>query len=280
MQRGGGRPPVERLPYFTEAAVESLAGLRHIVAVQTGAPVAFFGLPGQPSALAPEGCAVHVLATPEEDGAAGLEALADALGAGTAPVRAPAPALAGAGLPSGALDPESLARIAAALLPEGAIVSDEGVTAGFGLYPATAGGPDHDWLSLMGGAIGQGLPVATGAAIACPDRKVVSFEGDGSAMYTLQSLWTQAREGLDVTTVILSNRAYAILAIEFARVGAQAGGGASGALLDIGRPDLDFVRLAEGMGVPAERAADAEGFARAFARAMAEPGPRLIDAVL
>jgi acetolactate synthase-1/2/3 large subunit len=242
--------------------------------------VAFFALPGKASLFAPDGCAVHVLATPEEDGAAGLEALADALGAPAAPVRASAPALAGGALPTGALDAESLAAIVGALLPEGAIVSDEGVTAGFALFPATAGAPEHDWLSLMGGAIGQGLPVATGAAVACPDRKVVSFEGDGSAMYTIQSLWTQAREGLDVTTVILSNRAYAILAIEFARVGAQAGGDASGALLDIGRPDLDFVRLAEGMGVPGERVDDAEGFARAFARAMAEPGPRLIDAVL
>jgi acetolactate synthase-1/2/3 large subunit len=282
MRRGGGRPPVERLPYFTAAAVESLAGLRHIIAVETGPPVAFFALPGLPSQLTPEGCAVHVLATPAEDGAAALEALADALGAPATPPRATAPAGAGGALPTGALDGASLAAVVGALLPEGAIVSDEGVTAGLGLFGATngPGAPEHDWLSLMGGAIGQGLPVATGAAVACPDRKVISFEGDGSAMYTIQSLWTQARESLDVTTVILSNRSYAILAIEFERVGAQAGGDASRALLDIGRPDLDFVRLAEGLGVPAERVEDAEGFARAFARAVAEPGPQLIEALL
>ena len=175
---------------------------------------------------------------------------------------------------------ETLAATVGALLPEGAIVADESVTASAFLLAATAGAPPHDWLFLTGGSIGQGLPVATGAAVACPDRPVLCLEGDGSAMYTIQALWTQAREGLDVTTVVLANRSYAILDFELSRVGAHGGGEAARELIDIGRPDLGFTDLARGMGVPARRAEDVAGFSAALRAALAEPGPHLIEAVL
>jgi len=183
--------------------------------------------------------------------------------------------------PTGPLTGESIAAAIGALLPEGAVVSDEANTAGLWLAGATAGAPRHDWLTLTGGAIGQGMPVATGAAVACPDRKVLSLEADGSAMYTLQALWTQVREGLDVTTVVFDNRSYAILNLELSRVGAtDAPGPKAHDMLDLSRPDLDFVSLATGMGVDAARATTAEEFTSQFERAMAEPGPHLIDAVI
>jgi acetolactate synthase I/II/III large subunit len=182
--------------------------------------------------------------------------------------------------PTGDLTGETVAAALGALLPEGAIVSDEANTQGLWAAPATAGAPPHDWLTLTGGAIGQGMPVATGAAVACPDRKVVSLEADGSAMYTLQSLWTQAREGLDVTTVVFNNRSYAILNLELSRVGADASGPKAREMLDLSRPDLDFVSLARGMGVPAARATTADEFVTALEQALAEDGPRLVEAVL
>ena len=167
-----------------------------------------------------------------------------------------------------------------ALLPEGAIVSDEANTSGLWLPGATAGAPPHDWLTLTGGAIGQGLPLATGAAIACPGRSVLALEADGSAMYTISALWTHAREALDITTVIFSNRAYAILGMELDRVGAAAGGEAARSLLELSRPGLDFTALAQGMGVPASRASSAPEFAAQLRRALAEPGPHLIEALV
>ena len=176
--------------------------------------------------------------------------------------------------------PRSNGAAVASVLPEGAIVVDEAVTAAAPILAATAGAPPHDWLTLTGGAIGQGLPVATGAAVACPDRPVLSLEGDGSAMYTIQSLWTQAREGLDVTTLILANRSYAILDFELSRVGADAAGPAARGLLEIGRPDLGFVAIAEGMGVPARQVTDGPALSAALREALAEPGPHLIEAVL
>jgi acetolactate synthase-1/2/3 large subunit len=207
-----------------------------------------------------------------------LEALAELVGAsGTQPGRqAPErPAM-----PSGPLDAQSAAAVIGALLPEGAIVSDEGNTSGIFVAGATAGAPRHDWLCLTGGAIGQGLPLATGAAVACPDRKVLCLEADGSAMYTLQALWTQAREGLDVTTVIYANRSYAILAMELGRVGAGEPGPRARGMLELDRPALDFVALARGMGVPAWRATTAEEFADHLGRALAEPGPAVVEAVV
>jgi acetolactate synthase-1/2/3 large subunit len=182
--------------------------------------------------------------------------------------------------PTGTLRAKTIAQAIGAHLPEGAIVADEGNTEGFLVSVFTAGAPPHDWLHNTGGAIGLGMPLATGAAVACPGRKVVSLEGDGSAMYTLQALWTQAREGLDVVTVIFANRSYRILNIELERVGAEGAGERALGMLDIGRPDLDFVQLARGMGVPASRVETAEEFSRAFARAVHEPGPCLIEAVV
>jgi acetolactate synthase-1/2/3 large subunit len=240
--------------------------------------VSFFAYPDRPSDLVPDGCDVHVLAGVGDDVPAALEALADAVGAGAAPALVSPPARPDR--PAGTLDAESLAAAVGAVLPEGAIVVDEANTGGLYIPGATAGCPRHDWLTLTGGAIGQGLPVATGAAVAAPDRPVLCLEADGSAMYTVQALWTQAREGLNVTTVVLANRSYAILNLELSRVGAGAGGPLAGRLLDLSRPDLDFVALAAGLGVPAARATSADELVAQLERSLAEPGPGLIEVVL
>jgi len=277
LERGAGLPPVGRLAYLAEFATQQLAGLRHLVLVDAKSPVSFFAYPGKPSDLVPEGCTVHTLATGADDATGALEALAERLGAPREAERQPA---ARPPLPTGELTGDAVAQALGALLPEGAIVSDEAITSGL-LAPAhTAGAPRHDWLSLTGGAIGQGLPVATGAALACPGRKVVCLEADGSALYTIQSLWTQAREGLDVVTVIYNNRSYAILNLELSRVGAEPPGPKALAMLDLSRPDLDFVAIARGFGVPASRSTSADDFAKQLARALAEPGPALIEAMV
>ena len=242
------------------------------------APVAFFAYPDKPSRLTSEETVIHVLAGPREDAVAALEALADALAAPGAEVAAPAARPAAP--TGGALTFETVAAAVGAVLPEGAIVVDESVSFSEPIVKATAGAPPHDWLTLTGGAIGQGLPVATGAAVACPDRPVVSLEGDGSAMYTIQALWTQARESLDVTTLILANRSYAILDWELPRVGVTSAGAAARGLIDIGRPDLDFTALARGHGVPARRVDQAPDLVAALREALAEPGPHLIEAVI
>src|SRR5262249_32646922 len=211
--------------YLAEFASMQLAGLRHLVIVDSKAPVSFFAYPNKPSYLVPDDCEVHVLAEGRDDVAGALDALAEALGApadGASPQPAERP-----DRPTGPLPAEATALAIGALLPEGAIVSDEANTSGLSIPGHTAGAPPHDWLCLTGGAIGQGMPVATGAAVACPDRKVLSLEADGSAMYTLQSLWTQARENLNVTTVIFNNRSYAILNLELSRVGARTDGNAA-----------------------------------------------------
>jgi acetolactate synthase-1/2/3 large subunit len=220
---------------------------------------------------------VHCLADPSEDAAAALDALADAAGATHPPVLQDAKRPE---RPTGALTAETVCAALGALLPEGAIVSDEGNTAGLFAAGATAGAPRHDWLCLAGGAIGQGLPVAVGAAVACPDRKVVALQADGSAMYTLQSWWTMAREGLNVTTILLNNRSYAVLNMELARVGAGVGGEKAKEMLDLKRPDIDFVALANGMGLDASRAEDAETFTTELERALDTPGPTVIEAII
>jgi acetolactate synthase-1/2/3 large subunit len=276
LERGAGLPAVERLGYLAEFAVAQLQGLKHLVLCDARAPVSFFAYPGKPSNLVPDDCEVHDLVPEGCDAGLTLEALADALDARADGARTPA---ARPERPTGALTPESLANAVGALLPEGAIVSDEANTAGLFVAGATAGAPPHDWLTLTGGAIGQGMPAATGAAAACPDRPVINLQADGSAMYTLQSLWTQAREGLDVTTVIFNNRSYAILSLELSRVGARTDGNAAD-LFDLSRPPLDFVALAQGMGVPASRVETADDLTRELDRALAEPGPHLIDAIL
>ncbi|MGH3451114.1 MAG: thiamine pyrophosphate-dependent enzyme, partial [Haloechinothrix sp.] len=239
--------------------------------------VSFFAYPGKPSDLVPEGAQVHTLADRAQDVVAALEALADQVAADTEPVLADASRPA---LPSGPLTPQNWVDVIGALLPEGAIISDEANTSGLLLPAATAGAPRHDVLTLTGGAIGQGMPVATGAAVAAPDRPVINLEADGSAMYTLSSLWTQARENLDVTTVILNNSAYAILRLEMQRTGADLSGPAARALLDLSAPNMDFAKMAEGMGVPASRATTGEELAEQFERALAASGPHLIDAIV
>jgi acetolactate synthase I/II/III large subunit len=278
LERGAGVPAVERLGYLAEFASAQLAGLRHLVLVDTKAPVSFFAYPDKLSYLVPEGCEVHVLAAPTDDGVGALEALA-------AELRAPADGWVGAeasrpGRPQGDLNGEAVASALGALLPEGAIVVDEGNTTGLWAPMLTAGCPRHDWLTLTGGAIGYGPPAATGAAVACPDRPVIDLQADGSALYTLQALWTQARERLDVTTIIMNNRSYAILNLELSRVGAEPPGPKALSMLDLSNPDLDFTSLARGLGVAAERTTDAESFTAALERALAEPGPHLIEAIL
>jgi acetolactate synthase-1/2/3 large subunit len=276
-ERGGGIPVVQRLAYLAEMAAGQLDGLRHLILVDTKSPVSFFAYPGKPSDLVPEGCEVSMLAGGGDDAVAALESLAVEVGAEQHPAIGDA---ARPEKPTGELSAEAIARAIGALLPEGAIVSDEANTSGTFLPTFTAGAPRHDWLTLTGGSIGQGLPVALGAAVACPDRPVLALEADGSALYTLQSLWTMAREQLDVTTVIFSNRRYAILRMELARVGATASGVRALEMLDISPPEIDFVALARGFGVPATRPESADGFAADLERAFAEPGPHLIEAVV
>jgi acetolactate synthase-1/2/3 large subunit len=277
LERGAGLPTIERLGYLAEQAQWQLGESKHLVLVGAKAPVSFFAYPEKPSELVPEGCEVHVLAVLGEDTAGALEHLADQVASDVAPVlQEPARP----GLPTGDLTPQNWVDAIGALLPEGAVVVDESNTSGLLLPGATAGAPRHDVLTLTGGAIGYGLPAATGAALACPDRPVVCLQADGSAMYTISALWTMAREGLDVTTVVVSNRSYAILRLELQRVGAEGSGPKAANLLDIGRPDLDFVAMATGMGVPASRATTGEELAEQFRRALAEPGPHLIEAVV
>ncbi len=277
LERGAGRVQVERLPYRPGPAIDFLTGTTTLILVGTQAPIAFFAYPGQPSELTPPGCTPLVLAHPHEDGPGALEALAEALGA-TAP--GPVAAHQPPALPAdGALTAESIMRIAGHFLPDNAIVSDESITSGFLHYPLLDTAAPHDCLQLSGGAIGDGMPVATGAAIACPGRKVVSLQADGSAMYTLQALWTQAREKLDVTTIIYANRAYKVLVDEVKGVGLGPVGPKGLSMFALTNPMLDWVRLAEGMGVEAVRVETNAGLADACRSAMGQAGPRLIEAV-
>jgi acetolactate synthase-1/2/3 large subunit len=279
LARGAGIVAVERIPYFAEQMVEFLAPFEQLVLVGAKPPVSFFAYPGKPSWCVPEGCRILYLAQPHEDGVAALEALADAVGA-TREVRSRA-ALTRPGLPKDdKLNPYSVGQVIGELLPENAIISDEAATSGIGIAVFTANAPPHDTLALTGGSIGQGVPLATGAAIACPDRKVVCVQGDGGAMYTLQALWTQAREKLDVTTVIFANRSYYILNIELMRVGAENPGPKALSMLDLHNPELNWVQLAQGMGVEATRTESIAEFAAAFADTMKTRGPRLIEVVL
>jgi acetolactate synthase-1/2/3 large subunit len=278
LERGAGLPAVERLAYIPELASVQLKGLRHLILVDASSPVSFFAYPGKQSDLVPDGCEVHELMGPDADVPGSLDALVEVLGAQAQqpPLQQPSRPER----PSGELSAETACQAIGAILPEGAIISDEAVTSGQMLVASTAGAPRHDLLTLTGGAIGQGLPVATGAALACPDRPVLALEGEGSALYTIQSLWTMAREQLDVTVVIFNNRSYAILNMELERVGARAGGEKAKAQLDLGRPDLGFVQIADGFGVPAARAETAEQFSAELEKAIAEPGPHLIEALV
>jgi len=277
MPRGAGRVPIDRLPYPVDLALAALARFRHIILIEARTPVAFFAYPDKPSFLAPEGAQIHRLTEPGQNALHALEWLADELGArDVAPRRSP---LAPPSPATGAITPEALAQSIAALLPDQAIVIDESISTGRSFFQPSHTSRPHDWLQNMGGSIGIGLPLATGAAIACPDRKVVCLEADGSGMYTLQALWTQAREGCDVTVLIFANRSYAILKGELANVGVRNAGPKARDMFDLGRPDLDWVSLARGMGVDASRVETMEAFNRAFAASLASFGPSLIEIV-
>lgn len=278
MERGGGLPAPRRLPYFPQEATAALAQASSLVLAGAPAPVAFFGYPGVPSELAPAGMPVVELAAPGDAVEDALERLADSLGAAGAGQPPPPPRPAE--MPEGPLTPAAVGLVLAAVQPEGAIVVDESVTLSAHYVGASAGAPRHTYLALTGGAIGQGLPSAAGAAVACPDRPVIALQADGSAMYTLQALWTHAREGLDVTSLICANGRYEILVEELDRAGVQEPGPRARALTSLTGPPLDWVALAGGMGVPATRATTAGELAGALRSALAEPGPHLVEMVL
>ena len=275
--RGAGNVLVERLPYFPEMVLQLLAGTRHLVLAGATPPVGFFAYPGLPGSLVPDGCDAFRLTDADHDVVAALEALAETIGASpdavTRAPHAPPP------LPSGPLDANVVAAVLGALLPDDAIVADEAVTARFPALAATLGARPHDWLCQTGGSLGLGMPLALGAAIGAPGRRVINLQADGSAMYAPQALWSFAREGADVTTILLRNRRYRILDIELQRLG-LAGSARARDLCDIGQPDIDYVALAGSMGVRAERVSTAEALARAFSRSVSEPGPCLIEAEL
>jgi len=278
LQRGAGLPNVERIAYLAEMASVQLSGYDHLILLDAKAPVSFFAYPGKKSYLVPDDCKLHRLVTIEQDALKSLNALVAAAGAADT-----APKLQEASrpkLPSGKLNAEKIMQAVGALLPDHAIISDEAQTSGLKLPSNTAGAPKHDLLTLTGGAIGQGLPVALGAAIAGKNRPVLALLGDGSSMYTIQALWTIVAEKLDVTTVIMNNASYAILNIELERVGAEKVGPKAKAQLDLSHPGIDFVSIAKGMGMPAERVRTAEEFNAALERAFREPGPHLIDAIV
>jgi len=274
MVRGRGRVPVDRIPYVVDNALKVLADTRHVILVGAKPPIAFFAYPGKPSLVSPPDAQTHMLARPEQDAVAALEWLADELGA---PKNVPIPDTgAKPQLVRGKFEPEPFAHTLAALLPENCIVAEDAVTSGRALFAPTFGAAPHDWVQNTGGAIGIGFPLATGAAVACPGRKVVCLQADGAGMYTLQALWTQAREKLDVVNVVFANRIYKILHGELLAVGAQPGP-VSNELFDLARPTLDWLKLAEGMGVEATRVDTLEGFADAFKAATQRPGPFLIE---
>lgn len=274
--RGRGRFDIERMPYFGDAARARLAGIAEIILVGAPPPANFFAYPGKPSRPYADDTAVQVLARPEQDLADALRSLAEEL---AAPPLAPPQASVDIRPGSGPLSSAAVAQSLCALLPEHAIVVDEAATFGHAFYPGTRQAAAHDWLQNTGGAIGHGLPMAVGAAVAAPGRRVIALQADGSGMYTPQALWTLARERLDVTVVIFANRKYAILQHELASVGATAGATAM-SMLDLGNPDLDWVQLATGMGVEAAKTDSMEGFNTLFALANQRPGPFLIELVV
>ena len=275
--RGRGRPPLEIVPYPVDEAVRLLQGTRDLVVAGTGAPVAFFAYPGKPGIVSPKDAQIHVLARPDQDIPEALARLAAELNAD--PV-VEIPETAPESLPlDGALTPETAAGVIANLLPDDAMIIDEAISLRGAFFRTTKNAARHDWLQVPGGAIGGGLPLATGAALAAPGRRAVVLEGDGSAMYTVQALWTQAREKLDVTTLILSNRKYGILEIELRAAGAPQGNSASD-LFEIARPGIDWVKMAAAQGVEAARADSVARLADLFRHANSRRGPFLIELVL
>lgn len=278
MERGAGTPSVERIPYVCEQAVELLKEFRQLILVGASAPVAYFAHPGKNSVLTSPECEIHTLANPGEDYFGALDELAAALSASATlslTEKAARPPV-----PSGDVTLPGLAATVAALLPENAIVVDESMTSGRGMMAATRGSPPHDWLANTGGSIGIAMPLAVGAAVACPARRVLCLTADGSGMYTSQALWTMAREGLNVTTVVFANRDYAVLKREFANLGIGNPGTRACNLFEIGRPDLDWVSLAKGMGVPGTRVTSLDAFSGALREGFQSEGPTLIEVPL
>jgi acetolactate synthase-1/2/3 large subunit len=275
---GAGRVPVERIPYFAEQIVDFLKEFEQIIFVGAKPPVSFFAYPGKPSWCVPEGSHLNYLAHAHQDGAQALAALADTLGApARSPVRIP---LQLPELPNGPLTALGVAQVIAAMTPENVIFADESATASFSLLSTMARARPHTHLPLTGGSIGQGLPLAVGAAIAAPDRKVICPHGDGGAAYTMQALWTMAREKLDIVIVIYANRSYAILNIELGRVGATGSGPVAMSMLDLHNPEMNWTKIAEGLGVEASRATTCEEFAAQYSSALKQRGPRLIEAMI
>ncbi|MDL0431767.1 acetolactate synthase large subunit [Marinobacter sp. TBZ242] len=278
MERGAGLPPVERLAYLAELATVQLTDIDHLILVDAKAPVSFFAYPGKQSYLVPDSCKVHTLVAPDQDITGSLNKLNDALGASQAE-----PKLQNSqrpGRPRGKLTAEKVCKAVGHLMPDNAILVDEGITSSLMLSVMTAGAPRHDLLTLTGGAIGQGLPNAVGAAVACPDRPVLALIGDGTAMYTIQALWTMAREQLNVTTIIFNNASYSVLNIELERVGAEQAGAKAKSQLDLRGPVLNFAEMAQGMGVHAVRVDTAEDMNKAMEYALSMPGPHLIEVMI
>lgn len=279
IQRGRGRPTVDRLPYLGEFAADVLKDFKHMVVLGTKAPVSFFAYPEKPSVLTPADCQIQDLGSAQDDQIDALQRLVALLEAPELE-QTEDPALPAIPSKEELFTAEAVGAVIANYLPENAIVSDEANTSGIFSYGMYEGSAKHDWLTLTGGAIGQGLPVAVGAAVACPDRKVINLQADGAAMYTNQALWTMAREQLDVVTVIYNNSSYAILNLELMRVGVENPGERAKSMLDLSNPNLDWVKIAEGQGVKASRATNVEEFEAQFKAALAESGPRLIEVIL
>lgn len=275
LERGSDQPPVERIPYVTSDAIALLKRFSQLVLVGVRPPAAFFAHPDRPSSLVPEDCRVEVLTDPEEDCEAALEELASGVGTRSANFSRPAERPS---IPTGALSLGGLAAAVSAVLPEGSIVVDESITSGRGMMAATRNGPRHDWLVNTGGSIGIGIPLAVGAAVACPDRPVLCLEADGSALYTVQALWTAAREHLRVTTVIFANRTYQILKTELGSLG-NPGPGAL-ATLDLSRPYIDFTGIARSLGMAATRVKSLDEFASTLHRCLLGSDPHLIEVPL
>jgi acetolactate synthase I/II/III large subunit len=276
LERGVGVPNVDRVAYILELAREQLNEFGQFILVGAIPPVAYFAYPGKDSVVIPTDRRIHTLARPDEDLIGALVSLGEALSLADQTsshmdtVERPTP-------PSGEITLAAVSAVIGALIPENAILVEESMTSGRGLMPATRSAPPHDWLGNTGGSIGIALPLAVGAAIAEPERRVLCLTADGSAMYTLQALWTMARESLKVTTVVFANRTYAVLKREFSYLGVGEPGPKAKEVFEIGRPDLDWVQLAKGMGVPGSRVTSLNALGKALRDGFDSDGPTLIE---
>jgi len=278
LQRGAGIPRVDRVQYVLEQGLEQFKDFRQLILVGAQPPVAYFAYPGRNSVFTSPDCQIHTLASPGEDYVGALDALAMALsirGKGLLVEKAERPPM-----PNGEITLSGLAAVFGAILPENSIVVDESMTSGRGLMATTKGAAPHEWLGNTGGSIGIAMPLAVGAAVACPDRRVLCLTADGSAMYTLQALWTMAREGLNITTVVFANHDYAVLKREYSLLGVGSPGPRAASMFEIGRPDLDWTLLAKGMGVPGIRVSSLDAFGRALRAGLEGEGPTLIEVPL